>query len=108
MMERTANDLKELLMENKVRFRKCGKRKRRYHVPGADGHPGKTALVKILNEQYSDLEIASTTSREGRRDVYLKEQRQTGRRSENLPEHKVETIRNRVDQLWCCRTRNHP
>ena len=72
MMERTANDLKESLMENKVRFRNVERGKDATMSLELTEASGKTALEKILNEQYSDLEIASTTSREGRQIVYFR------------------------------------
>ena len=63
MMERTANDLKESLMEEKF-VSERGKGRRRRDFDGVDRRGGKAALEKILNEQFSDLEIASSSPRD--------------------------------------------
>lgn len=65
MMERTSNDLKESLMENKVRFRNVEKAKGATISLELTDSAGKTALEKVLKDQFPDLEIASTTPREG-------------------------------------------
>jgi len=65
MMERTAGDLKESLMENRVRFRNVEKAKGATITMELSEASGKPALEKLLNEQFSDLEITSSTPREG-------------------------------------------
>jgi preprotein translocase subunit SecD len=61
---------------------------------------GKPALEKILNEQYFDLEIASSTPREGGQLVNLKIKDKRAIDLKKLTvEHSLETIRNRVDQF---------
>lgn len=100
MMERSANDLKESLMENKVRFRNVERGKDATASLELTEASGKTALEKILNEQYPDLEIASTTPREGSQLVRLKFKDNRAADLKKLTiEHSVETIRNRVDQF---------
>ena len=100
MMERTANDLKESLMEGKVRFRNVEKAKGATISMELTETSGKSALEKILNEQYSDLEIASSTSRDGGQLVTLKVKDKRAVDLKKLTiEHSVETIRNRVDQF---------
>ncbi|HOG13414.1 MAG TPA: protein translocase subunit SecD [Smithellaceae bacterium] len=100
MMQRTANDLKESLMEGKIRFRNVEK------APGATismeltDAGGKPALEKILNEQFSDLEIASSSPRDGGQIINLKIKDKRAAELKKLTiEHSVETIRNRVDQF---------
>ena len=100
MVERMSNDIKESLMDNKVRFRKVET------LPGArialelPDASGKTALDKILREQYPDLEIASSSVRDG---VQLVNLQIIAKRAADMKkltvEHSLETIRNRVDQF---------
>jgi preprotein translocase subunit SecD len=100
MMERSANDLKESLMDNKVRFR---------HIEKANGatisleltdSSGKSTLEKVLKDHFPDLEIASTTPREGGQIVLLKINDKRAVELKKLTvEHSLETIRNRVDQF---------
>lgn len=101
MVERMSVDLKESLMESKVRFRKIERTKGATISLELTESSGKTALEKILNEQYSDLEIASSTPHEG--DSMLVGLKIKDKRAIELKkltvEHSVETIRNRVDQF---------
>ena len=100
MMERSANDLKESLMENKVRFRKVEKAKGATISLELTESAGKTALDKILNDQYPDLEIASSSPREDAQIVSLKIKDKRAIELKKLTvEHSLETIRNRVDQF---------
>ncbi len=100
MMERTANDLKESLMEDKVRFRNVESAKDTTISLELTEASGKPALEKILNEQYSDLEIASTTPRDSSQIVRLKFKDKRAVDLKKLTvEHSVETIRNRIDQF---------
>ncbi len=100
MMERSANDLKESLMENKVRFRKVERAKGATISLDMTDSAGRAALDKILRDQYLDLEVASSTPRDGGQTVILKI---NDRRAIDLKkltvEHSLETIRNRVDQF---------
>jgi preprotein translocase subunit SecD len=100
MMERSANDLKETLMENKVRFRKVERAKGATISLELTESTGRAALDKVLRDQYLDLEVASSTPREGGQTVILKI---NDRRAIDLKkltvEHSLETIRNRVDQF---------
>ena len=72
MMERTSNDLKESLMESKVRFRNVEKAKGATISLELTDSAGKTTLENVLNDKYPDLEIASTTPRDGGQLVTLK------------------------------------
>jgi preprotein translocase subunit SecD len=100
MVERMSNDLKESLMESKARFRKIEKSKGATISLELTEASGKTLLEKIINEQYSDLEIASSTPRDGGLAVILKIKDKRAVDLKKLTvEHSLETIRNRVDQF---------
>jgi preprotein translocase subunit SecD len=100
MMERSANDLKESLMENKVHFRKVEKAKGATISLELTEASGRTALDKILRDHYLDLEIASSEPREGGQIVILKINDKRAIDLKKLTvEHSLETIRNRVDQF---------
>jgi preprotein translocase subunit SecD len=100
MMERTSNDLKESLMESKVRFRNLGKAKGATISMELTDSDGKAALENVLRDKYPDLELASTTPREGGEFVTLKiNEKRAIERKKQIVEHSLETIRNRVDQF---------
>jgi preprotein translocase subunit SecD len=100
MMERTANDLKESMMENKVRFRKVERTKGATISLELTDSAGRTTLDKLLRDHYPDLEIASSNMREGGQIVNLKINDKRAVDLKKLTvEHSLETIRNRVDQF---------
>jgi preprotein translocase subunit SecD len=100
MMERSANDLKESLMENKVRFRKVEKANGATISLELTESTGRAALDKILRDNYLDLEVASSAPREGGQTVLLKINDKRAIDLKKLTvEHSLETIRNRVDQF---------
>jgi preprotein translocase subunit SecD len=100
MMERSANDLKESLMEDKVHFRKVEKAKGATISLELTEAAGRQALDKILRDHYLDLEIASSEPREGGQTVILKINDKRAIDLKKLTvEHSLETIRNRVDQF---------
>ena len=100
MMERTSNDLKESLMDNKVRFRNLEKASGAKIAMELTESEGKTALEKVLHDKYPDLEIDSTSPREGGQFVTLKINDKRASDLKRLTvEHSLETIRNRVDQF---------
>ena len=100
MMERTSNDLKESLMDSKVRFRNLEKAKGATISMELTDSAGKTALENVLRDKYPDLEIDSADSREGRQLVTLKINDKRAAELKKLTiEHSLETIRNRVDQF---------
>ncbi len=99
-LERTANNFKEILMENKVRFRSLERKKG--NVLSIEMHEGAPAsgLDKILKEQFTDLEIASSETTAGRETVTLRFQAKRVAELKKLAvEQSLETIRNRVDQF---------
>jgi preprotein translocase subunit SecD len=100
MMERNSNDLKESLMDNKVRFRNLEKAKGATISMELTDSDGKAALEKLLQDKYPDMELASTTQREGGEFVTLKFNDKRAAELKKLTvEHSLETIRNRVDQF---------
>ena len=100
MMERSANDLKESLMENKVHFRKVEKATGATISLELTDSAGRATLDKILLDHYLDLEVASSAPREGGQTVLLKINDKRAIDLKKLTvEHSLETIRNRVDQF---------
>ncbi|MHB8138859.1 MAG: protein translocase subunit SecD [Smithellaceae bacterium] len=100
MMERTSNDLKESLMENKVRFRKVEKAQGATISLELTDSDGKPTLEKVLKDQFPDLEIASSSPRDNGQLITLKinDKRAVDLKKMTV-EHSLETIRNRVDQF---------
>jgi len=100
-LQRTSENIKETLMESKVRFRfleKTGKQKTiTYELPDT---PSKTAFEKVIKDQFPDLEVVTSETHGGMEVVSLKIR---DRRAEEIKKHAVEqsleTIRNRVDQF---------
>lgn len=100
MVERMSDDLKETMMDHRIRFRNLEK---------ADGAgismeltepEGKNDLEKLLRDKYPDLEIDSTKQRENGSFVTLKVNDKRAADMKKLTvEHSLETIRNRVDQF---------
>ncbi len=100
MLERMSVDLKESLMEGKIRFRKLERLKDASISLDLTESSGKAALDKILSEQYSDLEIASSATHDGVQTIILKIKDKRAVDLKRLTvEHSVETIRSRVDQF---------
>jgi len=100
MMVRTAENLKETLMDNRVRFRNL--------VTTEDGtitlelaeSAAKTDLEKLLHAEFPDLEIFSATPRDGGQLVHLKmNDKRALELRKTIVEHSRETIINRVDQF---------
>ena len=100
MMERTSNDLKESLMESKVRFRNVEKAKGATISLELTDAAGKTTLENVLRDKYPDLEIVSTNPRDSGQLVTLGINNKRAADLKKLTvEHSLETIRNRVDQF---------
>ena len=72
MMERTANDLKESLMENKVRFRNVEKAKGATISLQLTEASARATLDKLLRDHFPDLEIASSNPRESGQFITIK------------------------------------
>lgn len=100
MVERMSNDLKESLMEKKVRFRKVERTKGTNISLDLTETAGRSALDTVLSDHYPDLEVASSTPREGGQTVLLKlKDKRIVELKKTTIEHSLETIRNRVDQF---------
>lgn len=99
-LDRISNDLKETLMDNKIRFRNL-KRKEgaAISIDLPDG-ASKTAFEKIIKERYPDIEIASSEVQGGVETIFLRmlERRKKEIKKQTV-EQSLETIRNRVDQF---------
>lgn len=100
-LQRTSDNIKETLMENKVRFRyleKSGSQKTvTYELPDA---ASRTAFEKVLKDHYPDVEVASSEARDAREVVSLKiRERRVSEIKKHAIEQSLETIRNRVDQF---------
>jgi preprotein translocase subunit SecD len=99
-MERTANDLKENLMENRVRFKLYERTKDRNVTFEFPDVASRDAFDKILKNQYPDLEAASSEIVEGKGLVSLKIKDKRATEIKKMAvEQSLETIRNRVDQF---------
>lgn len=98
-LDRFANDLKEVLMNRKVRFRNVERTAGiiSLEITEKDSVP---EFNKIIKDQYPDLEVRSSEIVDGREKVSLKMQ---DKRAEDVKKHAVEqsleTIRNRIDQF---------
>jgi preprotein translocase subunit SecD len=98
--ERIANDLKDTLMEEKVRFR---------HLDRTDGSsislelPDKASVdqfKKVVKEYFPNLEIKSSETIDKKEKVYLKmKDDQIDSIRKFASEQSLETIRNRVDEF---------
>jgi preprotein translocase subunit SecD len=99
-LERTTNDLKENLMENRIRFRLHEQTKDRnvaFEFPDA---ASRDAFDKLLKNQYPDLEVAASEMTEGKAVVSLRiKEKRAAEIKKMAVEQSLETIRNRVDQF---------
>ncbi len=100
-IERLAVDLKESLMNNKVRFIYLEGTKKKdaisFEMPDS---ASRSAFDKVIKDNYPDLETVSSEARGGKEVVSLKIR---SKRMEEIKkmvvEQSLETIRNRVDQF---------
>jgi preprotein translocase subunit SecD len=100
IMERTSNDLKETLMDNKVRFRHIERTKDNNISIEFPDIASKAGLENLMKDHYPDLETATTETRDGREIVFLKFKEKRKKEIKKLTiEQSLETIRNRVDQI---------
>ncbi|MCX7635435.1 MAG: protein translocase subunit SecD, partial [Syntrophales bacterium] len=101
ILHRTADSLKETLMEKKIRFRLLEKAEKpgtvAYELPDRSS---REAFEKVMKDNYPDLEVAGSEIRDGREtlQVRIKEKR-VGELKKHAVEQSLETIRNRVDQF---------
>lgn len=99
-MERMVSDMRETLMDNKIRFRNLERTKANLVALELPDNASRTAFEKLLKDQYPDLEVASSQMMEGRESLSLKIKDKRAADIKKLAvEQSVETIRNRVDQF---------
>lgn len=99
-LERTVGDLKENLMDKRVRFKLRERTKDRDMTFEFPDVPARDAFEKLLKDEYPDLEIATSEMAEGRGLVTLKiRDKRTAEIKKMAVEQSLETIRNRVDQF---------
>ena len=99
MIDRRVNDLKESLMDRKVRFRNLKKAEGAAIVMELPDPAGKTELDNLLKEQYPDLEASSTKQGDSLLVTLTLEEKRAAEMKKLTVEHSLETIRNRVDQF---------
>ena len=99
-LERSVNDLKENLMDKRVRFKLRERTKEGRTIFEFPDVPSRDAFEKILKNDYPDLEIATSEMAEGKGLVSLKINDKRAADIKKLAvEQSLETIRNRVDQF---------
>ena len=99
-LERTANNLKETLMENKVRFRSIEHKKGNTITIEMQDSAAAKGLSTILKDNFADLEITASETTEGRETTTLKFKEKRAAELKKLAvEQSLETIRNRIDQF---------
>ena len=99
-LERMTNDMRETLMDHKVRFRNIERTKTNLIVLELPDSASRTAFEKVLKDNYPDLEVASSQVTEGRESLSLKiKDRRASEIKKLAVEQSLETIRNRVDQF---------
>ncbi len=99
-LERSINDLKENLMEHRIRFRlthSAGGKTPAFEFPDVNS---RDAFEKLLAREYPDLEIASSQIVEGKGAVTIKIKDKRAQDIKKMAvDQSLETIRNRVDQF---------
>ena len=97
--ERISSNLKETLMDNKIRFRLLDETKGNITLELPDSAQ-RGGLEKILKDHYPDLAVTSSETIEGRERLSLAINDKRVSEIEKLAvEQSLETIRNRVDQF---------
>jgi preprotein translocase subunit SecD len=98
--ERVSNDLKEILMKKRVRFRHLDRINGSTIVLDLRNSEAKEQFERILEEDFPILEIVSSEIIEGEERVFLKiESKQAESIKKFAVDQSLETIRNRVDQF---------
>ncbi len=99
-LERSMGDLKENLMDKRIRFKLRERTKDRDMTFEFPDVPARDAFEKLLKDEYPDLEIATSEMAEGRGLVTLKiRDKRAAEIKKMAVEQSLETIRNRVDQF---------
>ncbi|MCL2669439.1 MAG: protein translocase subunit SecD, partial [Syntrophaceae bacterium] len=99
-LDRTIGDLKEALIDKRIRFRlqeRTQERAASFEFPDT---ASREAFEKLLRDEYRDLETASSSTVDGRSQVTLQINAKRAADIEKMAvEQSLETIRNRVDQF---------
>ncbi|HPL62580.1 MAG TPA: protein translocase subunit SecD [Syntrophales bacterium] len=99
-IERITNELRDTLMDKRVRFRGLEKAQGDSISLELPGKEASDALTRVLRDSYPDLEIKSSSFVEGRERILLKLK---DARAEQIRkaavDQSLETIRNRIDQF---------
>jgi preprotein translocase subunit SecD len=99
-VDRLANNIKEVLMEKRVRFRSVERKPDNTISIELPGKEARADLEKLLPEQFPDLEVKSVDVGEGREKVVLKyREKRIADIKKTMVDQSLETIRNRVDQF---------
>lgn len=99
-LEQAANDLKETLMDRRVRFRRIERTKNMTIGIDVPDNTSREAVEKIVKEDYPDLQFVTSESREGALTAYFKmNDRRAADIKKQAVDQSLETIRNRVDQF---------
>jgi len=98
--ERLANNLREAMMENRIRFKHIERAKGTTITLELPDSAAQSAFEKMLKEQYADLEQVGTEVVDGRHKITLDLRSKRKDEIKKLAvEQSLETIRNRVDQF---------
>jgi preprotein translocase subunit SecD len=99
-LERLSNNLKESLMENKIRFRNVDRTSDKMITLELTDPAARELFEKTLGNHYPDLEIVNSETIEGREKIYLKMNvNRVAEVKKMAVDQSLETIRNRVDQF---------
>jgi preprotein translocase subunit SecD len=99
-LERMTGNLKESLMNSKIRFRKLERIGGMAAVLETPDNASRDVADKHIRDQYPDLEVISSEASEGRESLTLRIKDKRVREIKKLAmEQSLETIRNRVDQF---------
>ena len=99
-LDRSMNDLKEHLMDQRVRFRFHERTREKGPSFEFPDSASRDAFDKVLHDQYPDLETAGSQIIEGKGLVSLKiKEKRAADIRKMAVEQSLETIRNRVDQF---------
>jgi preprotein translocase subunit SecD len=99
-LERTVGDLKETLMDKKIRFRLKERTKDKSATFDFPDAASRDAFDTLLKNEYPDLEVATSETVDGRAVISLKiKDKRAVDIKKMAVEQSLETIRNRVDQF---------
>jgi preprotein translocase subunit SecD len=99
-MERISNDLKEVLMEERVRFKHLDREEGIFTTLELADRGQRAALEKVLKNTFPNLAIKSSQITDGREKIWLELKDEQVQSIEKFAvEQSLETIRNRVDEF---------